>query len=178
MNWCQAVSSHPSVTDTTYHDDVIKWKHFPRYWPFVRGIHRWPVNSRHKGQWRGALMFSLICARVNLSEAGDLRRHRAHYGVTLMSLIHMPQTPYLRTGCGRRGGWQVLEMALYTIKKTSDQEVSTHACCHLAPPKNAHTPTNRHWHIVGGIYWSLWTLGIFSRPSLFRCHQVIPFFYF
>ena len=44
------------------HDDVIKWKHFPRYWPFVRGIHRSPVNSPHKGQWRGALMFSLICA--------------------------------------------------------------------------------------------------------------------
>ena len=40
------------------HDDVIKWKHFPRYWPFVRGIHRSPVNSPHKGQWRGALMFS------------------------------------------------------------------------------------------------------------------------
>ena len=30
--------------------------------PFVRGIHRSPVNSRHKGQWRGDLMFSLICA--------------------------------------------------------------------------------------------------------------------
>ena len=29
--------------------DVIKWKHFPRYWPFVRGIHRSPVNSPHKG---------------------------------------------------------------------------------------------------------------------------------
>ena len=43
-------------------DDVIKWKYFPRYWPFVRGIHRWPVNSPHKGQWRGALMFSLVCA--------------------------------------------------------------------------------------------------------------------
>ena len=42
------------------HDDVIKWKHFPRDWPFVRGIHRSPVNSPHKGQWRGALMFSLI----------------------------------------------------------------------------------------------------------------------
>ena len=27
------------------HDDVIKWKHFPHYWPFVRGIHRSPVNS-------------------------------------------------------------------------------------------------------------------------------------
>ena len=24
-----------------YHDDVIKWKHFVRYWPLVRGIHRW-----------------------------------------------------------------------------------------------------------------------------------------
>ena len=32
------------------HDDVIKWKHFPRYWPFVQGIHRPPVNSPHKGQ--------------------------------------------------------------------------------------------------------------------------------
>ena len=27
----------------TFHDDVIKWKHFPRYWPYVRGIHRSPV---------------------------------------------------------------------------------------------------------------------------------------
>ena len=46
------------------HDDVFKWKHFPRYWPFVRGIHRSPVNSPHIGQWRGALMFSLICALI------------------------------------------------------------------------------------------------------------------
>ena len=47
------------------HDDVINWKYFPRYRPFVRGIHRWPVNSSHKGQWRGALMFSLICTLIN-----------------------------------------------------------------------------------------------------------------
>ena len=70
------------------HDDVIKWKHFPRYWPFVRGIHRSPVNSPHKGQWYGALMFSLICVWiddwVNNREAGDLRRYRAHYEVTVM----------------------------------------------------------------------------------------------
>ena len=39
------------------YDDVIKWKYFPRYWPFVQGIHRPPVNSPYKGQWRGALMF-------------------------------------------------------------------------------------------------------------------------
>ena len=70
------------------HDDVIKWKHFPRYWPFVRRIHRSPVNSPHKGQWRGALMFSLIYARingwVNNCQAGDLRRHNAHYDVIVM----------------------------------------------------------------------------------------------
>ena len=63
------------------HDDVIKWEHFPRYWPFVRGIHRSTVNPPHKGQWRGALVFSLICAWINGSvknrETGDLRRHRA-----------------------------------------------------------------------------------------------------
>ena len=28
-----------------HHDDVIKWKNFPRYWPLVREIHRSPVNS-------------------------------------------------------------------------------------------------------------------------------------
>ena len=41
----------------SYHDDAIKRKHFPRYWPFVPGIHRLSVNSPHKGQWRGALIF-------------------------------------------------------------------------------------------------------------------------
>ena len=44
------------------HDDVIEWKHFPPYWPFVWGIHRSPVNSPHKVQWPWPLMFSLICA--------------------------------------------------------------------------------------------------------------------
>ena len=55
---------------------------------------RSPVNSPHKGQWRGALMFSLICARingwVNNGEAGDLRRHRAHYDVIVMDAWKMP----------------------------------------------------------------------------------------
>ena len=71
-----------------YHDDVIKWKHFPRYWPLVRGIHRSPMNSTHKGQSRGTLMFSMIYVWikvwVNNREAGDLRRYRAHYDVTVM----------------------------------------------------------------------------------------------
>ena len=90
----QRVTARHSIThhhDCCYlwrHDDVIKWKHFPRYWPFVRGIHRRPVNSPHKGQWRGALMFSLICTWTNdwanNWEAGDLRRYRAHYDIIVM----------------------------------------------------------------------------------------------
>ena len=71
-----------------YHDDVMKWKHFPRYWPFVRRIHRSPVNSSHKGWWHRALMLSLICTRINSwvnnGEAGDLRRHRAYCNVIVM----------------------------------------------------------------------------------------------
>ena len=85
-----------NATDSTQpnsalsHDDVIKWKLFPRNWPYVRGIHRSPVNSPHKGQWRGALMFSLICAWINAwlnnREVGDLKRHRAHCDVIVMQL--------------------------------------------------------------------------------------------
>ena len=94
--------------DTPSHDDVIKWKLFPRYWPFVRGLHRSPVNSPHKGQWRGALMFSLICARingwVNNREAGDYRRYRAHYDVIVMvsTISVRPVTPS-NTACNSKG---------------------------------------------------------------------------
>ena len=77
------------------HDDVINWKDFPRYWPFVRGIHRSPVNSPHKCQWRGALMFSVICVWindwVNNRCAGDLRRHCAHYDVIVMFSLSQPR---------------------------------------------------------------------------------------
>ena len=63
--------------------------HFPRYWSFVRGIHRSPVISPNKGHWREALMFSLIWAWimdgwVNNREVVDLRRHRAHCDVIAM----------------------------------------------------------------------------------------------
>ena len=73
-----------------FDDDVIKWKHFPRDWSFVRGIYRSPVNSPHKGQWRGALIFSLICASTNnwadYGDADDWKRQCAHYDVTVMTV--------------------------------------------------------------------------------------------
>ena len=79
---------HLSEQQLFTHDDVIKWKHFLRYWTFVREIHRSSVNSPHKGQWRGALIYSLIrtCINgwVNNGKAGDLRHHRTYYDVTVM----------------------------------------------------------------------------------------------
>ena len=133
--------------------------HSLHYWSFVRGIHRWPVNSPHKGpvtrkklllmasscvrnsdnpsrdttihmmtssngnmfrvtgplraeftghrwipphksQWRGALIFSLICAWINgwnNRKAGDLRLHRAHYDVTVMQRLY-DKIPQIENG--------------------------------------------------------------------------------
>ena len=73
------------------------WRHqmqtFSTLVAICLGIHRSPVNSPHKGQWRGALKFSLICVRINGSvnnrEAGDLRRYRANYDVTVMTNCNM-----------------------------------------------------------------------------------------
>ena len=81
---------HASVS--VLYDDVIKSSQLLRYWPYVRDIHRAPVNSSHRGQWRGDLMFSFIYASINAGinnrEAGDLRHHRAHWvfiGITEVS---------------------------------------------------------------------------------------------
>ena len=95
---------------TKIHDDVIKWKHFPRNWPFVREIHRSPVNFPHKGQWRGALMFSLMYAWindcVNNREAGDLRLQHGHYDVIVMfsKFILTKEEPqvYVEDECARK----------------------------------------------------------------------------
>ena len=87
-------SLHSHLPLARSHDDVIKWKHFPRHWPFVRGIHRSPVNSSHKGQWRGALMFSLICVWindwVNSRGAGDLSHCNAQPKLSLTRELLMP----------------------------------------------------------------------------------------
>ena len=72
------------------HDVVIKWKHFPQYWLFARGIHRSWWIPRTKAS-HAELLSSMICPRINCwvnnRKAGDLRRHRAHYDTTVMSYI-------------------------------------------------------------------------------------------
>ena len=83
-----SISINVVPADGPTHDDVLKWKYFPRYWPFLRGIQRSPVDSHHKGQWRGALIFYLICAWTDCwANVGGVRRYCAHHDITVMTSI-------------------------------------------------------------------------------------------
>ena len=83
------------IHDTLYYANVTWWRHqmetFSALLAICTGIHRSPVNSPHKGQWCGALMFSLICVWingwVNNREAGDLRRYHDHCDFIDMSKL-------------------------------------------------------------------------------------------
>ena len=89
-NVCRCGSTEYRVSHT--HDDVIKWKHFPRYWPFVWPVtgllYWWQVTGEFPSQRLVARSFDVFFnLRLNLAnngDAGDFRRHRAHYDVTVM----------------------------------------------------------------------------------------------
>ena len=70
-------------TNFARHDYDIKWKHFPRYWPFLR----WPVNSQGPVTRSFNVLFDLSLDKRLSKQAGDLRCHRAHYDVTVMYWI-------------------------------------------------------------------------------------------
>ena len=95
--------------NTLTHDDVIRWKHFPRYWHFTRGIHRspkllkltrigiqkcisLPASSVNQRPVTRSFDVSLTCAWTNGSAnnwgASDLRRHCAHCDVSVMNKTH------------------------------------------------------------------------------------------
>ena len=68
---------------------LVTGNHLPWYWSSLLGKFLSPLDSPNKGQWRGALVFSLICAWINgrayNRDADDLRCYRAHYDVTVMA---------------------------------------------------------------------------------------------
>ena len=81
--------------------------------PLCGGTHRSLVNSPHKGQWHGALMYSVICAwtkgSVNNRDVDDLRLHRAHYDVTLLAMLS-------RHGCFSASETTLTNMGSCTMK--------------------------------------------------------------
>ena len=96
MNCFNPVKSPPDypnfrIGHVPFRDDVIKWKHSPRYWPFVRWIHRlrWiPLTKASDTElWCFLWSASWINGWVNSREAGDLRRHGTHYEVIVMNLL-------------------------------------------------------------------------------------------
>ena len=99
---------HGNLTCAPKHDDAIKWKHFPRYWPFVRGIGRSSVNSPQKAQWRRALMFSLMIKFSDFNKYITCQlMHKLHvhcgivpnvcndYCLTLVRLLSLPKTLFV-----------------------------------------------------------------------------------
>ena len=87
--WHNSLHNSTGAETGIFHDDVIKWKHFRVTAPLCgKFIGHWWIPL-HESQWRGALMFSLICAWTNGCTNNrytvDLRRHRPHYDVIVMS---------------------------------------------------------------------------------------------
>ena len=69
------------------HDDVMKWKHFLRYWPFVRGIRpgEFPAPRPVTRSFDVFLIFAWTNSWVNNGNAGGLRLHHADFDVIAMS---------------------------------------------------------------------------------------------
>ena len=135
-------------------------RHFPHYWPFVRGIHRSPVNSSHKGQWHGALVPSLICAWingwVNNRESGDLRSHRAHYDVIVMCVIRKGHF-YNELASNRSEAITQTDQWFNSLRpsdaicrhRSGSTLAQVMACCLTAPSHYL----NQYWLIIIEVQW-------------------------
>ena len=60
---CKVLDKRIWIWSKHLYNGVIKWKTNPRYWPFVRGIHRSPVNSPHKAS--DAELWCFLCSPLN-----------------------------------------------------------------------------------------------------------------
>ena len=140
----------PGLISSCYY--LLPWWHhqmetFFTLLAFVRGIHQSPVNSPHKGQWRGALMFSLICAWtdgwVNNRDAGDLRCHRVRYDITVMPSgdeTEIFQQNQVNSLSPNEAIWRQGSMSTL---------VQVMACCLTAPSHYL----NQCWLIVTKVHW-------------------------
>ena len=94
------------------HDDIINWKHFPCYWPFVWGIHRSSVTRSFDVFFDLRLDHALSkpSSPVNNREADDLRRHGVHYDITVV-VSHLFGDAY-QWRTWRRNGTEVISALL------------------------------------------------------------------
>ena len=139
------------------HDDVIKWNHFPRYWPFVRIIHRSLVNNP---QWCEALIFSFIFAWTNgwvhKRDAVELRRQRTHFDGTVMSTKVSVWFRWVMECCVLNNGCQIYRKLSVQKQKNDHERV-------YLPVRNCdsikYIPNNRTISLAkGNIYWNPYTV--------------------
>ena len=102
-------------------------------------------NSPHKGQWRGALMFSLIYAWindwVNNREAGDLRRQRDHYDVIVMNIQNQ----------NHKNAWYILH---YLCNSNLLRVMMNHARnLFISASTFNNSSGNQLWYVVVAWYW-------------------------
>ena len=80
------------------HDDVINWKHFPRYWPFARRF-RWIPFTKASDVELWCFLWSASEQTEQNWDAGDLRRHSTHYDVTVMYNLFFSHALYIFAPC-------------------------------------------------------------------------------
>ena len=158
------------------HDDVIKWKHFPRYWPFVRGIHRSPVISPHKGQWRGQgshknlrkkfhdFSMTFPCQNPNFQTENTNTNyvnicfygwyginHRYMYGYTLICMIQSKPTKYLNDFTG---DWtescQWMNLPMWKLQSANKNTKKMSETCRIRSSLMAPLlhDLNRQWYLL------------------------------
>ena len=154
-------SSWRFVRNRNCYHDVIKWKHFPRYWPFVRGIHRSPVNSPHKGQRRGALICAWTNGWANHQYDSDLRCHCAHYDVTVM--VHIYKIPTV-DGRRQKSCLHTIQMKASCCFWTSQGASQRTPCLRVSRWKCQQTGTILKYDVKKS--WSIQEYRIFSRVCL------------
>ena len=123
------------------------------------------IYSPHKGQWRGVLMFSLVCAWINCwvnnDEAGDLRRYRGYYDVSVMTpqcdWLLLPELVRLwvpEASHSHDEVWQpcLSKICKCVLVKTSKYFYQSTVCSAVCSQNTSKTETNapRCWHIVRG----------------------------
>ena len=111
-----------------------------RYWPFVRGIHRSPVNSSHKDQWRAALVFSLISAWTN----GWIFHIFATREKTVVCVGHSCRSSYILPTITVH--WNVLTSLV--LKPEYSGKPSQYRCCWWPGPNNRVAMYERHNDVI------------------------------
>ena len=141
INWCTSSLLHRSICTMRFGWLHIWWRHQMETYSALLAL--CAENSAHKGQWRGALMSSLISAWLNdwveNRDAGDSRRHRAHYDVTVKfwSLSYRCHSNYIYAYIIMTCQWESIVMV---------SNLQRHSC-HRIPSINQDFVINDCWKL-------------------------------